>query len=486
MIKAVSDFIKKTAPDRLLVIWFFLFSLVLRVHRLSHYISFHQDQVRDLLFVKNSFEKLQPILLGPKASVGNFFLPPFWYYLMSFAYTFSKSPLAPAFLTALLSSLTAVVIFLFVKKYFGTGHAFLATSLYAVSPLSIEYSRFAWNPNPIPLFVILSLYFLYGFIFENREKYFIYGTITANLAFQLHYQGLVVMVFYFLMILYYKKINLRRFFIYLSTNILLVSPFIIYELLNNFRNTGGIINFVFSSQLTTKLRFFGIPFFIKFIIRDFSFFLARSLFFKNHILGYAGLAVFALSLGLKTLFFNKLQRFEKPLVLFFVLSMVMLFFYKNSLIDFYLLFLIPVVVIYFVLLLGRSPAASPVFLAAAVLVFINLVGSPAFGIYDRTFLWITESTKILSKSKNYCIAYNIFPQNYIESKYRYMVSLLKNKPVYDNCDQNLYYRCDPKVEVGYYLCEAAICTRSPIDLPRGKFIDMKPLDSGVKIYEFDL
>ncbi len=467
-----------------IILWLFFISLFLRVFRLPYYISYHQDQVRDLYYIKEYFEQGKLILLGPKASVGNFFLPPFWYYLMSFAYLFSKSPLAPAFLTAVLSSVTAVVIFLFVKKFFSESLGFIAAVLYAVSPLSIEYSRFAWNPNPIPLFTILTFYFLYGFLFEKKEKYFIYATVVANLAFQLHYQGLIVFIFYFLVVLFSKKFNFKRFFLYLVLNFILVLPFIIYEVQNNFKNTAGIINFLIASQSTVKLKFFGVPFFIKFIINDFSFFLARVMFFKNQLLGYLALSVFFITLGLRTLLIKKQGRYEKPLFFFLIFSLIMLFFYKNSLIDFYLLFLIPIIIIYFVLVFRKIIGEKLTLGIFFVLILINLFQSPAFGAYDKSFLWIRESIKKITIQKQYCISYSIFSQNFIESKYRYMITIAKNKPVYENCDTIMYYRCDPKVKVGYYLCEDAICTRTPIDLSWGKLIDMKPLDSGVKIYEF--
>ncbi|MCL4364297.1 glycosyltransferase family 39 protein, partial [Patescibacteria group bacterium] len=174
-----------------IIIWLFIVSLFLRIFQLDHFISYHQDQVRDLFYVKQHFEQGKLILLGPKASVGNFFLPPFWYYLMSIAYVFSKSPLAPAALTAILSSFGTVIIFVFVKDFFDEKMAFPAAILYAVSPLSIEYSRFAWNPNPIPFFVLLTFFFLYRFLFKKDKSSFYWGTVSANLAFQLHYQGLV-------------------------------------------------------------------------------------------------------------------------------------------------------------------------------------------------------------------------------------------------------------------------------------------------------
>lgn len=469
-----------------IIIWLFLLSLFLRIFHLSYYISYHQDQVRDLFYIKNNFEKGSAILLGPKASVGNFFLPPFWYYLMSVAYVFSKSPLAPAILTALLSSITAIVIFLFIKKFFDQKSAFLASILYAVSPLSIEYSRFAWNPNPIPLFVILAFYFLYEFLYQKKERGFLWGTIVANLAFQLHYQGLVVFIFYFLAVLLSRKFNIKKFVQYILINFILVLPFFIYEIQNNFKNTSGVMNFLIASQSTAKLKLFGIPFFVKFIVKDFSFFLARVMFFKNQLLGYFALLIFSVSLGFRILFIRKQNRYEKPITLFLIFSLIMLFFYKNSLIDFYLLFLIPIIIIYSVLLVKKIFGEKLTLGIFFILILINLIKSPAFGSYDKTFLWIRESIKKIAINKNYCISYSIFPQNFIESKYRYMITLVKNKPVYENCDMVMYYRCDPKVKTGYYLCEDAICTRTPIDLSLGKLIDMKPLDSGVKIYEFEL
>ena len=476
-----------------ITVWLFFISLILRVFHLSYFISYHQDQVRDLFYIKENFEKGSVILLGPKASVGNFFLPPFWYYLMSAAYIFSKSPLSSAILTALLSSIASIVIFLFMKKFFDQKLAFLAATLYAVSPLSIEYSRFAWNPNPIPLFVILTFYFLYEFLYnlpagrqEKREYFFIYGTIASNLAFQLHYQGLVIFIFYFLVILFSKKFNLKRFCQYIFINLILLLPFIIYEAQNNFKNTTGIINFLIASQTTAKLKFFGIPFFIKFILRDFSFFIGRVLFFKNQILGYIGLIIFLISLGIKILTIKKQEKHEKPIIFFLIFSFIMLFFYKNSLIDFYLLFLIPIIIIYFVLIIKKTVGEKLALGIFFVLILVNISLSPAFGAYDKTFLWIKESIKKITNQKQYCVNYSIFPQNFIESKYRYMMSIAKNKPVYKNCDMVMYYRCDPKVKTVYYLCEEAICTRTPIDLSLGKLIDMKPLDSNVKIYQFDL
>lgn len=472
----------------IILLWLFLISLFLRSFLLSHFISYHQDQVRDLFYLKDYFEHGKFILLGPKASVGDFFLPPFWYYLMAISYFFSKSPLAPAFLTAVLGSATTVVIYLFVKKYFDKNLAFITALLYAVSPLSIEYSRFAWNPNPIPLFVILSFYFLFKFLLDKNEKSFYWGAIAANLAFQLHYQGLVIFIFYFLAVLFNKKLNIKRFFHYIIINILLIFPFIIYEIQNNFTNTYGVINFLIKSQSISKLKLFGVPFFVRFIFNDFSLFLSRVMFFKNRFFGYVSLflLIFSLLVFLYKLYkTQKMDNLYRILNMFLIFSFVMLFFYKNSLIDFYLLYLIPIIIIYFIFISKKVLGEKITIWFFFIITLVNLVKSPAFGAYDKTYLWVRESIKKVTTKQDYCLAYNIFPQNFIESKIRYMMSLVKNRPVYDYCQQ-IIYRCDPKIKTGYYLCEVALCDRPPATTSVGTIIDMKPLDYGVKIYEFRL
>src|SRR3989338_8218992 len=199
----------KTNPQ-LIIIWIFFLGFFLRIFRLPNFISYHQDQVRDLIYIQDHFQQGQMILLGPKASVGNFFLPPFWYYLMAIGYFFSPSPVAPAFIVALLSALTIIVIYKFCEKFFCQRIAFFAGLIYAVSHVSIEHSRFAWNPNPVPFFTILTFYFLYTFIFEKKESGFYLGAIFANLAFQLHYQGMVILSFFFLGVIINKQMIIKR------------------------------------------------------------------------------------------------------------------------------------------------------------------------------------------------------------------------------------------------------------------------------------
>lgn len=469
----------KNNQQIIFVVWVILLAFFLRVFRLPDFISYHQDQVRDLFYVQNHFQQGQMILLGPKASVGDFFLPPFWYYIMGFVYLFSPSPAAPALAVVILGSLTTLFIYLFCEKFLNKKVAVFSSLLYAVSPLSIDYSRFAWNPNPIPFFTIVTFYFLYIYIYEQKHYGLILGTIAASLALQLHYQGMVVLVFFFLALIVSKKLSTRQLIKLIMINLILFLPFFIHELNHHFENTKGILNFIFKTQSVSSLKFFGIPFFVKFIFRDFSSFIGSTLFFKNQIFGLVGLFI----LGFSLLFIKPKEPAVRLIKYFLIFSFIMLFFYKNSLINFYLLFLIPIIIIY---VTGIINDFLPEKIGASIIIlmiFLNLYFSPTFIENISAYKAIKNAVDIITKNESYCPSYRIFDQNYIQYKYRYLFSINKNKPVSLNCDLTTYLQSNPNVKSAFYICEAPICSYELIDFSQFKEIDQKPLDTGVKIYK---
>ena len=84
--KKIIKAIKKNKKEAFIILGLFFLAFFLRIYKLPAFLSYHQDQVRDLLFIKSHFDKKTIFLLGPKASIGNFYLPPFWYYLMALSY----------------------------------------------------------------------------------------------------------------------------------------------------------------------------------------------------------------------------------------------------------------------------------------------------------------------------------------------------------------------------------------------------------------
>jgi len=66
----------------------------------------------------------------------------------------------------------------------------IAALIYAVSPTIIIYSRSSWNPNVMPLFAILAVWF--GYQARRNSKWWIGSSAMIALALQSHYLGLLL------------------------------------------------------------------------------------------------------------------------------------------------------------------------------------------------------------------------------------------------------------------------------------------------------
>lgn len=392
----------KKHRHHLIALAIFFLAFFLRVYRLPEFIAYHQDQVRDLIYIKDHFDKGEMILLGPKASVGNFFLAPFWYYLMSATYLFSHSPVAPASMVALLNAIAAPLIYFFCRRFFNEKIAVVSALLYAVSPFSIEYSRFAWNPNPIPFFTIISLYFLYLYL-DNRnkiQKNFIYfAVIFANLTFQLHYQGFLLVIAVFLFPLFKK--DWKRLIISSLIFMLMLSPFFFYEIKNNYPNLKEIFSFL---GRTTSGHSFGIMNSFKAFVKDYPEFIARNLFFGFLPLGLI-FSVVTYFICLKNIFCrcSKKDPNKKNIFIIYSVLLLTLFAYRQWIVPYYLLVLIIPLVVMIAILFEK------VFFLMIPLIIINLIMSPAFAKTDSSLYFFKKVVKTIRQYNlpENCIAYQI-------------------------------------------------------------------------------
>src|SRR6185437_4154896 len=192
-------FKKYFSKTNALLLLILLLAAFLRLYRIQDYMTFLGDEGRDVLVVWNILHG-HPTLLGPTASVGGFFLGPIYYYFMTpFLWLFNYNPVGPAVMVALCGIATVWLVFFVARAFFSTKAALIAASLYAVSPLVIAYSRSSWNPNLLPFFSLLTLYFVYKGIKNNNFWDFLFSGISIGIALQLHYLttflGVVVISF---------------------------------------------------------------------------------------------------------------------------------------------------------------------------------------------------------------------------------------------------------------------------------------------------
>src|SRR3990167_6624260 len=166
----------------------------LRFYKLSEYMTFLGDEGRDVLMVKRILTTLDIPLIGPPMSVGNIYLGPLYYYMMTIPMAvFWLNPVAAAGMVALIGTLTVGLVYFLTREWFGKTAAFVAGFLYAVSTVNIIYSRSSWNPNPVPFFTLLSFIGIYLSHKYKNYKWLLLTGVSFAFALQMHYITLLLL-----------------------------------------------------------------------------------------------------------------------------------------------------------------------------------------------------------------------------------------------------------------------------------------------------
>lgn len=200
----------------------------LRFYQHHEWLIFKWDQARDAVLLSQAIENGPEYLplLGPRATkVGDDYLRlgPAYYYVLTFSgWLFnSTSPDVFAYPDLFFSILVLPLFYFFLRLYFNRFHSFLGVLLYATSFLIIQYSRFSWNPNSVPFFLLLTFYSLLRFLKAEKERaklgWLALMTFAMVIAGQFHFfaffslAGILGLYFFFL-IAPWRKANLKTFF----------------------------------------------------------------------------------------------------------------------------------------------------------------------------------------------------------------------------------------------------------------------------------
>ena len=238
----------------LLVLVILAVASFMRLYKISEYMTFLGDEGRDALVAKEILEG-NLTLLGPRASAGDFFLGPIYYYMIApFLAIFNYDPVGPAVMVALIGVATVLLVYYFTQKFFNKPAGLIAASLYAISPLVVAFSRSSWNPNPVPFFTLLLMLTLYFSVKNNSIKLSLWAGLLLGILLQLHYIavfiGVIVFVFVLIGNLLIDKKGLLRKYIFQYLTIfagflLGLSPFLLFEVRHGFPNIKTIFGFIF-------------------------------------------------------------------------------------------------------------------------------------------------------------------------------------------------------------------------------------------------
>ena len=168
-----------------------LVGVFLRFYKLYGFTTFLGDQGRDAIVVKRILTMEHFPAIGAPTSIGQVYLGPFYYYFIApWLLFFNNQPIGLAFGVAFFSSLYLLINYLIVKELFNNKAALISTVFLSFSSFLIDFSRFSWNPNLLPLFTLLTVYFVIKSLKTNKWYFFVLLGSFISFSIQLHYLAL--------------------------------------------------------------------------------------------------------------------------------------------------------------------------------------------------------------------------------------------------------------------------------------------------------
>ncbi|NMC35957.1 hypothetical protein GYA49_02830 [Candidatus Beckwithbacteria bacterium] len=328
---------------------FFIGLLCTRLLYSSLYTSFSQDVARDVLLTENRIASHEYIVAyGPKASVWNFYVPPFYYQLhLIVSLLGGNYPLAMKWFTTVITTATPIFLLLILKKFVKFEYAFLAAVFFAFSPTVLSNSVNTWSPTLVPLLSTIALWAWVLFIKDKKPWAIVGALLATTLAIHLHYQAVMLLPFSLILFAWtvYKRPSFLKYWLVgIVLSCLTFTPYALAEINNNFHNTQEIIKFFtlehshYYDQISKPAYVFTfLPGFVERVLIGLH---------HNYWLGRLVLYLGLLVLGWVSL---KNKRQERWLLLYFLLIFIMLRIYKGDKLDYYLstLYILPYVLLAF-------------------------------------------------------------------------------------------------------------------------------------------
>ncbi len=476
----------------ILLIGILALATFLRFYRLAEYMTFLGDEGRDAVVIKNMLVDYHFPLVGPPTSVGNIYLGPLYYYMMATPMAvFWLNPVAAAGMNALLGVMTVAIIYYLGKSWFNRQAGLVAAYLYAISPVTIIYSRSSWNPNPTPFFALISIFSLYKLHQTSNFLWLILTGLAVGAALQMHYLAAILLPIAGIVWLYEvllrrsRELKMKKLFsgtlLGILSFALIMFPLVWFDLRHNFLNYRAITELLGSGSAVKA---------------DILANLARipSLYSYNLIGRYIAaensfLTIVVSILVLGVLIY-KLSSWPKMLLgVWLIVGLFGLTFYQQNIYDHYLGFMNPVPflllgasVFYGYKILSRMKWAvtGGIIILLLVLTMVNLQKTPLLSSPNNQLKRTQDVAKfVINEAGSRDFNFALIAKSNYDSAYQFYLDLYGHKPKqvpFDKTDQLFVVCedpvCDPTHNAKY---EIAAFGMSKIEWERDLY--------GVKIYK---
>jgi len=422
-----------------LIIVILFISAFFRLYKIGEYMEWLGDQGRDMIIIKDFLRNGNLFFIGPPTSIGNMYLGPYYYYLVApFLWLFNYNPVGPSIFVALLGVLTTYLLYFVGHKWFNRSIGLISAFLFAISPVAIKYNNFSWNPNVMPLFSLLFIYFFFTAIFDKKYKYFIFASLAFIGCINSHYFALALLPFAgFYWLLSYKKEYWKPTIIAFVILFLSLTPQILFDAKHQGQNTKAFSNFFTKRETTISIKpYKAIPKAIP-LLNEVN---TRLLYGKNTQYSLILTSIFIIFL-IYSLIKYKNKKFY-VILLWLTLGIISFGLYKNHIYDHYYGFILPSVFLLAAILIYQTKILGLLFLLfISYLSFIQnpLIYAPnnQLGITKQIVQSITQDSN--QKEFNFAL---MSKMNYADP-YLYF---FENSNLFDNHNKitdQLYVVCEP-------------------------------------------
>jgi hypothetical protein len=238
------DFLKKNRWEWALFAVILLTGIFFRTYHFSEWLHFEVDQVYDVFSVAPAMEDISKLpLLGPVAAGGPLRLGPAFYYLQYLSAKIAgNTPTGHAGAVWFFSIAALPMFYLFARRYFSGTISLMLFGLFSVSFYLVLYSRFSWNPNILPFFVLATFYALLRVVSESEKRpkvWFVVFCAALGITLQLHFNALLIVgpVAGVFLLLKRPKLYWRAWLAGAVVVLLLYLPIIVHDMYADGKNT---------------------------------------------------------------------------------------------------------------------------------------------------------------------------------------------------------------------------------------------------------